>query len=78
VCSTTFATLRWTKTSPGARPMIWFAAMRLSEQPIQSRSGACCASSRLKKLGSSFTTSAAHFRFAAKHSSSRFTATQLP
>ena len=28
------ATLRWTRTSPGSRPMISFAGMRASEQPI--------------------------------------------
>ena len=35
VCTTTFATLRWTKTSPGSVPVISFAGTRLSEQPIQ-------------------------------------------
>ena len=31
---TWLATLRWTRTSPGSRPMISFAGMRASEQPI--------------------------------------------
>ena len=39
VTGTTLATLRWTNSSPGSRPTIWLAGTRLSEQPIQSRSG---------------------------------------
>ena len=39
VTGTTLATLRWTKSSPGSRPTIRLAGTRLSEQPIQSRSG---------------------------------------
>jgi hypothetical protein len=39
VCTTTLATLRWTKTSPGSRPTIWLAGTRESEQPIHRNSG---------------------------------------
>ncbi len=52
MCTTTFATLRWTNTSPGASPTIWFAGTRLSEQPIQRYSGDCRSASPVKKSGS--------------------------
>src|SRR2546423_6961250 len=48
---TRFATLRWTKSSPGASPTIWFAGTRLSEQPIQRYCGACCRASSRKNSG---------------------------
>ena len=48
VAGTTLATLRWTKSSPGARPTISLAGTRLSEQPIQSRSGRWMWTSREK------------------------------
>ena len=51
VCTTTFATLRCTNTSPGARPTIWFAGTRLSEQPIQRYSGACRSARSAKNGG---------------------------
>jgi hypothetical protein len=51
--------LRWTNTSPGARPVIWFAGTRESEQPIHKYFGACCVDSRLKNSGSSLRTFAA-------------------
>ena len=35
VGTTTFATFRCTNICPGARPTIWLAGTRLSEQPIQ-------------------------------------------
>src|SRR4249919_466067 len=53
VCTTTLAMFRCTKTSPGARPMIWFAGTRESEQPIHRNFGACCIDSCLKNSGSS-------------------------
>src|SRR5262245_25794191 len=52
VCTTRLATLRWTNSSPGRRPTIWFAGTRLSEQPIQRYSGNCCRESFVKKSGS--------------------------
>jgi hypothetical protein len=52
VWSTWFATLRWTKTSPGSRPTTWFAGTRLSAQPIQRYSGACWRARRAKNSGS--------------------------
>jgi hypothetical protein len=63
VCTTRFATLRWTNTSPGGSDTISLAGTRLSEQPIQRYSGFCCSASRSKKCGSSAVTDAAHFRF---------------
>src|SRR5476651_114758 len=62
VWTTTFATLRWTKSSPGSRSTISFAGTRLSEQPIHRYAGACCAASRWKKSGWAAVTLAAHFR----------------
>src|SRR5690242_3456699 len=52
VCTTTLPMLRWTKTSPGARPVIWLAGTRLSEQPIHRYSGACWRASLVKNDGS--------------------------
>src|SRR5262249_21361929 len=52
VCTTRLATLRWTKSSPGRSPTIWFAGTRLSEQPIHRYSGDCCCASFAKKSGS--------------------------
>src|SRR4051812_1784393 len=51
VCTTRLATFRWTNNSPGARPTIWFAGTRLSEQPIQRYFGACCWASSRKNSG---------------------------
>src|SRR5688500_11781802 len=62
VCTTTFAMLRWTNTSPGAMSMIWLAGTRESEQPIQRYSGARCFDRRSKKPGSSAWMRAAHSR----------------
>src|SRR5574343_342898 len=47
-----FATLRWTKTSPGSSPATTLAGTRLSEHPIQKNSGACRAARRVKYPGS--------------------------
>ena len=44
--------LRCTNTSPGARPVIWLAGTRLSEQPIQRYSGDCWCARLLKNSGS--------------------------
>ena len=46
-----FATLRWTKTSPGCRPMISLAGTRLSEHPIHRNFGICCSASFSKNRG---------------------------
>src|SRR6267154_3781420 len=51
VCTTKLAILRWTNNSPGARPTIWFAGTRLSEQPIQRYCGDCCRDSSRKNSG---------------------------
>src|SRR3982751_100846 len=51
VCTTTLATLRWTNSSPGARPTISLAGTRLSEQPIHRYSGDCWAARSLKNDG---------------------------
>ena len=42
VCTTTFAMLRCTNTSPGSKLVISLAGTRLSEQPIHKYSVACC------------------------------------
>ena len=47
-----FATLRWTKSSPGSSPTISLAGTRLSEQPIHRKSGDCWRASFGKKSGS--------------------------
>src|SRR5690606_24336589 len=52
-CDITLAMLRWTNTSPGAKPVTWLAGTRESEQPIQKYLGACCSDSCLKNSGSS-------------------------
>src|SRR5258707_375895 len=52
VWTTTLATLRWTKSSPGSMQTIWLAGTRLSEQPIQKNCGACWADRSEKKFGS--------------------------
>src|SRR5581483_10630875 len=49
VCTTTFATLRWTNISPGSRPTSCVAGTRLSEQPIHNYSGVCCLDRLSKK-----------------------------
>src|SRR5215203_6149613 len=68
VCTTTLPTLRWTNTSPGIVPMIWFGGRRLSEHPIQRSSGRCMFASREKKAGSFAEICAAHFRLFSSHS----------
>src|SRR5881628_1359576 len=55
-----FATLRWTKSSPGAKPTISFAGTRLSEHPIHKYCGDCCSCNRAKKCGSRSTMREAH------------------
>src|SRR5450432_968380 len=49
--TTTLATLRWTKSSPGSRSTSSLAGTRLSAQPIHMYCGACCWSSPVKKPG---------------------------
>src|SRR3546814_17453518 len=51
VCTITLAMLRWTNTSPGARPMTWLAGTRESEQPIHRYLGACSSDRRSKNCG---------------------------
>src|SRR5690606_5252705 len=63
VCTTTLAMLRWTKTSPGIRPVIWLAGTRESEQPIHRYLGAWMRERRSKKVGSSALTFAAQSLF---------------
>src|SRR5689334_12102317 len=64
--TTTLAMLRWTKTSPGIRPMISFAGTRLSAQPIHRYLGVCCAASFWKNCGSLAVICAAHERLLSK------------
>src|SRR5688572_22009865 len=70
VWTTTFATLRWTNTSPGCRPMMRSGGRRLSEQPIHRICGDCWWRSRSKNSGSAARMRAAHSRLAARQSSS--------
>src|SRR3546814_2495946 len=56
VCTITLAMLRWTNTSPGARPMTWLAGTRESEQPIHRYLGACSSDRRSQNCGSSLRT----------------------
>src|SRR5438309_1851792 len=65
----TFATLRWTNTSPGSSPVIWLAGTRLSEQPIHMNLGVCCLTRLVKKPGRVRSISAAQARLWAKRSS---------
>ena len=51
VWTTTFATLRWTNSSPGFRSTISLAGTRLSEQPIHRYLGACCSRQRPEEVG---------------------------
>src|SRR5688572_2244805 len=69
LCTTTFATLRWTKISPGRSPRIWFAGTRLSEQPIHKYRGACCRARRAKKSGSEPVMRSAHDRLRSSRTS---------
>src|SRR5688572_8488152 len=66
VWTTRFETFRWTKSCPGMSPTIWLAGTRLSEQPIQRYSGACCRDRLWKKPGSRRVISAAHSRLLAR------------
>ncbi len=50
---TRFATLRWTNSSPGSRPVRRSAGTRLSEQPIHKKRGFCAWAKRSKNSGSS-------------------------
>src|SRR5690349_6057413 len=77
VCTTTLAMLRWTKTSPGCRPVIWLAGTRESEQPIHRYFGACSCDRRLKNCGSSARTLAAHSRFRSSSSFSGMCSSQV-
>src|SRR4051794_18487054 len=67
-CTTTLATLRCTNTSPGSRPVIWFAGTRLSLQPIHMNLGFCCWVRPLKKPGRVRSISAAQARLCLKRS----------
>src|SRR3982750_387202 len=67
-CTTTLATLRCTKTSPGSSPVIWLAGTRLSEQPIHIYLGVCCFTRLVKKPGRSASICAAQARLWAKRS----------
>src|SRR6476661_3534244 len=62
VWTTTFATLRWTKSSPGSSPTISLAGTRLSEHPIQRYCGACWEARLWKKSGRRAVISAAQRR----------------
>src|SRR5690606_23664348 len=72
VCTITFAMLRWTNTSPGARSMTWLAGTRESEQPIHRYLGACCLDSRSKKPGSSSSMRPAQVRLLRSNAASSF------
>src|SRR4051812_32021196 len=63
LCTTTLATLRCTKSSPGRSPTISLAGTRLSEQPIQRYLGRCCRERRAKNSGSFRRIRADHSRF---------------
>src|SRR5688500_8832228 len=73
VCTTRFATLRWTNSSPGRSPTISFAGTRLSEQPIQRYSGVCCLESLAKNSGSCCTMRRAQERLFSNSSERSFT-----
>src|SRR5256885_3557249 len=60
--TTTFATLRWTNSSPGSSPTISFAGTRLSEHPIHKYFGDCCANSESKNPGRVSVMRCAHWR----------------
>src|ERR1700679_518428 len=70
VWTTTFAMLRWTKSSPGSRLTISLAGTRLSEHPIQRYSGDCWRESFRKKSGSLWRMASAQSRFWVKRWSS--------
>ena len=71
VKSQTRPTLRWTKSSPGARPTISFAGTRLSAQPIQRYAVFWTAQSRSKKSGSRRVCCEAQARLLAKSCGSK-------
>src|SRR3954469_22456676 len=73
VCTTTFATLRWTNSSPGSRSTISLAGTRLSEHPIQRYFGVCCWASVSKNCGSRDLIRCAHLRLLANRWSSEAT-----
>src|SRR5580765_588833 len=77
VCTTTFATLRCTNTSPGCWPVIWFAGTRLSEQPIHRMRGVWIAASSSKNEGCCARTRSAHRRLFSRISRSS-AITRLP
>src|SRR5690606_38801906 len=66
--TTTLATLRWTKSSPGIMPRISLAGTRLSAQPIHRYSGFCWRESFSKKSGIFSVTELVHSRFLSKSS----------
>ena len=65
VCTTTLATLRCTKSSPGRRSTTSLAGTRLSEQPIHKYLGDCCLDKLSKKSGWSLCTRSDQERFCA-------------
>src|SRR6218665_1086348 len=67
--TTMLATLRCTNTSPGSRPVIWFAGTRLSEQPIHMYLGVCCFTRPVKNPGHSRSIRAAQARLCTNRSS---------
>src|SRR5687768_6829317 len=67
-CSTTLATLRWTKSSPGGSPTNSFDGTRLYKQPNHSNWGTCCWVRRVKNSGSCRVIFAAQVRLLAKSS----------
>src|SRR5688572_20878061 len=71
LCTTTLATLRCTKSSPGLRPTISFAGTRLSAQPTHRYFGVCWAVRPAKNSGSRALTRLAHARLLSKRCLSR-------
>src|SRR5687768_9999855 len=71
LCTTTLATLRCTKSSPGFRPTISFAGTRLSAQPTHRYFGVCWAVRPAKKPGSRALTRRAQARLLSKRCLSR-------
>src|SRR3954464_7161940 len=68
LCTTMFATLRCTNTSPGSRPVIWLAGTRESLQPIHMNLGFCCLVRLVKNPGRLRSISPAHCRLWVKRS----------
>ena len=56
------AILRWTKSDPGARPVMTFGGTRESAQPIHKKSGFCSSASSVRCSGWFARVSALHWR----------------